>query len=215
MSIRDTINENVDWAWWIASWADRLLSTDYPGYNPPGTERADMYALGDYSYAHVATKYLSQDCEALSDGQRNAMLNMLKDLVNTARRYSVGYEIPREFWPTMEDSTLRLLEYRPGAVIEEHTDFNLFTVNLYRTSRAPYRHGDDRAEAHIDNVHIGEIWEQIDAERTATPHWTDVHPHTQYSVVFFAMPSLKAMLPSGVTVGEWLKDRKAQSRSEA
>jgi hypothetical protein len=214
MSIKTDIAEQVDWAYWISCWAHKLLNDKYPGYSIPGTERADTYAPGGYHYAHIAEKYLQQ-CDTV-DGQPlfreevTVMRNMLKDLTKVARRYAVSWGVPLEFLPTLEDSTLRLLYYPPGTYIAEHTDFNLFTVNLWRSDSAYYRHDDEHHIAPAD-THIGEIWGQLIGE-PATLHWTDKSAVAQYSAVFFAMPPLDAVLPDGTTVRAWLDERKRRSR---
>ena len=209
MSIRDAMHANIDWPWFIASWADKLFSPRFKGCKPIGTERPDKYAAGDYAYAHVAPKYLDTDC-GLSKMHAESLQSLLQDLNNIARRWAVAWEIPREFWPEMEDSTLRILEYPVGARIAPHYDFDLFTVNIYRTVREPYKYVED-----VDvpsYVHVGELWQEVDSSMTATKHWTEPHYRPQYSVVYFAMPKLSAVLPSGQTVADWLLHRKEQSR---
>lgn len=216
MSIRDDMNANIDWPWFLASWADHLFNPEYPGGKPAGTEKADTYVQGFYSYSHVAAKYLNDD-KSMSTQQRGSLMSLLQDLTNISRRYAVEWGIPKEFWPTVEDSTLRVLEYRPGAVIAPHYDFNLFTVNLWRSAPEAYRYksrwqDSNNGDIYIPEIHHGEIWQLIDKHREPTLHWTAESLKTQYSVVFFAMPPLAAQLPDGRSVSEWLNDRKERSR---
>ena len=212
MGIREDMSAQIDWRWFIASWAPKLLTEKYSGYRAPGSEKADAYAAGVYHYTHVAKKYLTEDC-GLENHDRNSMMSMLHDLVSVSRTYAVQWGLPMEFWPTMEDSAMRLLYYPPGATIAHHTDFNLFTVNLWRNLLSPYHHLDSSCKASPPSkVHWGELWQKVMGD-PATEHYTRPSTKWQYSVVFFAMPPLSAVLPDGQTVGDWLTKRKQEART--
>lgn len=164
----------------------------YPGYKPNvqeipnGDGRVDE---GKY-YLHVAPKYSPPDY-AMDIYARAFTLACL-----TAEHLGVS----RAFMPSVEDSTLRVLHYNAGIGGHEHTDFDLFTLNLWRS------------EPLFGKLQIGEIGEMAGLGE-ATVHSVKPSQYTQHSLVFFAMPSLTTGLPGGKRVGQWLHERKTRSRT--
>jgi hypothetical protein len=179
-----------------------MFSPGYAGYTPAMAEAPNGDGVVDVQkrYAHLAKKYLP----GVTNYDRSFCEEVLEQCVDEARDLAGAIDIPTKFWPTIEDSTLRLLEYPPGATSAQHTDFDLFTLNLYRS------HGEYLVPRSY--MHVGELMEVVTGQK-ATSHHVDAHPtQTQRSVVFFAMPPLDAVLPTGVTVRDWLTERKARSR---
>jgi len=62
-------------------------------------------------------------------------------------------------------------------------------------------------------AHMGELGEELGLGQ-ATRHEVIVSDAPQYSVVYFAIPRWELVLPSGVTVKDWLNERMARSRSK-
>lgn len=156
-------------------------------------------------YAHVAVKYLRQMGDAgMTWGQQIRLMGFLDrahdEAVRVARHSGL---IPEAYMPSYEHGALRVLEYPVGVGGEPHTDFDLFTLNLYRDVSNP--------GLPPDLVHMGEIGELVGCG-PATPHRVDPLPTPQHSIVYFAIPDHAAVLPTGVTVGEWIAERIARSR---
>lgn len=204
-----------------AALAAIVFRPDYPGN---ATARGVVEAPGGdpaardmgKRYSHVAEKYL-REC-----GLCYADLYTLCDYLDRAhdRATAVGKAlgVPAAFMPSRAAGALRVLEYPPGAGSHVHTDFDLFTLNLWRDQPnqlvrygiATDPHGNDLGK----EVHVGELGELLGCGY-ATPH--SVLPSTtpQASLVYFAIPDHAAVLPSGATVGAWLTARLARSRYEA
>lgn len=189
-------------------WSDFAFNPDYPGCRKAGFEQPDSGQGSGYEYSHIAHKYLGQE----SVGYSNHARTILGQMVDKSRLTAMEYGIGPDFLPTVEDSTLRLLRYPPNTASAKHTDFCLMTFPLWRSDWSYYHHSSTAIEKY--GIHYGEIMEQLQAGRKATPHWVDASPVWQYSAVFFAMPSLAAVLPNGQTVGEWVASRKEETRYE-
>lgn len=128
----------------------------------------------------------------------------------------------------------------PGAGSAEHTDFDLFTIVLWRSTpedleRRPLDcegvHSGGAcasvraAEAISPGLHIGRLGELVGLG-PATPHRVPARPYVQRSIIYFAMPAMAARLPcphthrahagglctDGPTVREWLDEVYAASR---
>ncbi len=116
----------------------------------------------------------------------------------------------------------------PGAGTAERTDFDLFTIVLWRSHPADLEltqpnecpsAGRCLARSINPGLHIGEIGELVGLG-PATPHRVPARPYAQKSIVYFAMPDHGAVLPPSEkqaaghawTVGAWLKERVARSR---
>jgi hypothetical protein len=114
----------------------------------------------------------------------------------------------------------------PGSGSAEHTDFDLFTVNLWRSTPEDHEqivihdggcYGPEPVwEPGAREFHIGELGELVGLG-PATPHRVPARPYVQKSIVYFAMPDHDTWLPLEAcpTVGEWLKERMARSRVTA
>lgn len=195
----------------------------YPGYrrniieSPNGDGKWDE----DKRYAHVATKYLEKYTNPFKSGT-------LRDYLFTAHtkalEIAIELGVPRSFWPDLQDSTLRILEYAPGAITHKHVDFDLFTLMCYRNIRDDFRYTDSfgnkgltRANELNSQIHFGEILELVIPEYKATPHEVIVDPldRSQYSIVYFSIPVHDAVLPNGTTVGAWINERMGRSRKAA
>jgi isopenicillin N synthase-like dioxygenase len=201
-----------------------VFQDNYPGYKPNIIEapNGDGYWDNDKRYAHIAAKYLT-------DLPYTPTKTVLQDYLSRATQYAVSVAIslgvPKEFWPTYQYSAIRLLEYPPGAVTNPHTDFDLFTLMLYRNIPETFEYC-GRDQLHKDNpllqearelnnqIHFGEILGIINPCYWATPHKVVADPaqRTQYSMVYFAIPDHAAVLPTGETVGAWIEERISRSR---
>lgn len=197
---------------------DIVFRDDYPGYRPNVIESPNGDGVKDSQkrYAHVSSKYIrSMRGDSWADGKgtywyhpyQPTLTKYLQQCHEAALDVAVQLGVPREFWPDIRYSALRVLEYPPGAGSAEHTDFDLFTLNLYRNN----------LNAGLGDVdfHKGEILTEISKYHTAAKHYVNPHRDCQYSLVYFAMPSEAAVLPSGQTVGAWVEERKKRSRYDA
>jgi hypothetical protein len=128
--------------------------------------------------------------------------------------------VPQEFIPDARYGALRILDYPPGAVSNRHEDFDLFTVMMYRDRPECFvsEHLNSLALERMRTInpqaHLGQIAAAIGLG-PATPHEVIASPHRQRSIVYFAIPDHAAVLPNGITVGDWLAERLARSRSYA
>lgn len=112
----------------------------YPGYRPEVVElpNGDGRADTQKRYAHVSLKNLHSwaipPAEQTPHDEKHWWL--LKDYLDRAHaealRVARALGVPEAFMPDIRYSTLRVLEYPPGATSARHTDPDLFTVPLYR-----------------------------------------------------------------------------------
>ncbi len=172
-----------------------LFDGSYRGYRPEVIEAPNGDGKLDATkrYLHVATKY---------DPPAWALAYLLRaywEAVDITQRLGV----PEAYLPDFDACALRVLEYPVGADSAEHTDFDLFTFNAYRSSNEVIG-GDGR-------LYIGEIGALVGLG-DATVHSVPTCPYEQQSIVFFALPNHGAVLPDGTTVGAWLAERVARSR---
>jgi len=191
-----------------------VFKTDYPGLKPTVVEspHGDGKLDTGKCYAHIALKYLKEYKNVANVRVLMAYLNEANKLAYTCAK-ELG--IPHEYLPNIEDSTIRILSYPPQAISNEHTDFDLFTLMMYRNQpecfnycrNAPAR----EFQAGYPQIHYGELLALV-ADYPATYHEVLSSEIPQESIVFFAMPSLTAILPDGQTVRTWLKERKDRSR---
>ena len=155
-----------------------------------------------------------------------------------ACRVATALGVPAAYRPHEAYGALRVLDYPPGAGTVEHTDFDLFTIVLWRShpadlertpcdaARAPLPaiRGRITAEAISPGLHVGEIGELVGLG-PATPHRVPARPYAQKSIIYFAIPDHAARLPCdacdrtgedhadhALTVGEWLDERMKRSR---
>jgi isopenicillin N synthase-like dioxygenase len=152
-----------------------------------------------------------------------------------ACRVATALGVPAAYRPHEAYCALRVLEYPPGAGTVEHTDSDLFTIVLWRSTpedlEIPRKTVPVPTQGHVERycaaiamspgMHIGKIGELVGLG-PATPHRVPARPYAQKSIVFFAIPDHAAVIhkPWGpvadeVTVGEWLDRELAKMRYEA
>lgn len=197
----------------------------YPGYRPEVIEAPNGDGKLDTKkrFAHIAQKYNNQWGTIGSSNVRENLL-ILKEYLEIAHKKSIEIAvelgIPQAFWPDPSDSTLRILEYGSDAITNNHTDFDLFTLMCYRNLPRYFEYigsvPNERARSFNSQIHFGELIEQLNPKIwSATNHRVNATNElslNQYSIVYFAMPRHDAVLPSGLTVGKWLEERKSRSR---
>lgn len=178
--------------------SNMVFKDDYPGYKPGVVESPDGDGKLDdqKKYAHVAFKYIK--------GNYGPLTMYLERVHEKALDTAMEMGIPKAYWPAIEYSVIRVLEYPPGAVSHPHKDFDLFTINLYRNLPG-------LVEPQIP-IHYGEMLEMINPNFPATEHHVEASGMTQYSMVYFAIPDHNQVLPNGQTVGAWLEERLKRSR---
>lgn len=169
-------------------------------------------------FSHVALKYLKtygRDVPGASG--RVAQLERYAVKAWRAAR-EVGEQLHinnTRFAPKLEYGCLRVLEYpavvganaiRNGSA--QHTDADLFTINLWRNVPNPGLPGGP------GSIHMGRLGELLGLG-AAVPHHVDPLPVVQRSLVYFAIPDHAARLPGGGTVGEWLAEQMKTMRYSA
>lgn len=175
-----------------------VFQADYPGYRPETLEapNGDGRVDAQKRYAHVATKYLERDPNPARATELNAFLLKAHALA-IAAAYDLG--APR---PELGACALRVLEYPPGVGGAPHYDFDVFTLNLWRSEP-------NAGLGLAEPVHMGEIGELLGLG-PARLHHIDPSPEPQQSLVYFVLP--RHDLPLSLTVGSWLEKRYARSR---
>jgi hypothetical protein len=194
------------------------FSSQNPGFKPAVIESPNGDGVWDAQkqYAHIALKYFDR---CTPSHVRVAYLLALDEANRIIRRMGLPAGVVAG-----DDSTLRLLRYPPGATTAPHTDFDLFTLSLYRSHVGAfvYRQAYEpellsKARQFSPGIHFGELMTEIlgDFHAPATRHETVALDVPSFSAVFFVIPPHEYVLPSGLTVGEWLKERIARSRKAA
>lgn len=202
---------------------DLVFSGVYPGYRPAVAEapNGDGHVDREKRYAHIALKYIAE--YPGSAEQRGLLQGMLTLAHAQAECVAEALGCPAAFLPDVRYGALRVLEYPEGAGSNRHTDFDLFTLHLYKSRthgfQRPYNGGKPIGNANAialnPGLHVGEIGELVGLG-AATPHYVDPAPAGgSYSIVYFAIPDHTAVLPSGQTVGAWIAERIARSRIPA
>lgn len=192
-----------------------VFRADYPGYKPEVKEIPNGDGNVDHTkrYAHIALKYLEDPW------QRAALLPYLERAHRLAGAMAEDAGIPLSWCPDIRYGALRVLDYPAGAGSHRHEDFDLFTVMCFRDRPELFVSEDgwvSNAMARMRRLntqcHLGEIGTKIGLGR-ATPH--EVLPGTtrQRSIVYFALPAHDLTFEDGQTVGAWLKERVARSRT--
>lgn len=218
---------NIFSAFDYATLSDIVFQEDYPGYrsnvieSPHGDGKLD-----DKKFAHVAEKYLA-NYKPTNEFNVQFLKRLLHETHDESIKIAVHMGIPKKFWPVKEFGAIRILEYSPEAITNPHTDFDLFTLMCYRNNESYFKYVDldlesptehvtslQKARCMNNQIHFGEILEEIDPQLyKATPHEVIAsNAETQYSIVYFAIPAHSAILPSGVTVGDWINERISRSR---
>lgn len=186
-----------------------LFTTIYPGYRPSVLEAPNSDGNVDSSkrYLHVALKY----------NPPTWAIAYLARAHFEACKIAEALEIPDQYYPKVENGTLRVLDYPPGAGAAVHTDMCMFTVHCYRNSTEDFVRldpVDPRAESVDPNVHIGDLGAEIGLG-LATRHTVPERPYRQKAIIYFSMPANNAVLPNGGRAMEWLAERYAKSRVKA
>lgn len=192
----------------------------YAGYKPEQMEapNGDGNVDAKKRYLHIALKY---------DPPEYARWFLARAHFE-ACRIAEAIGVPAEFYPKVENGTLRVLDYPAGAGSAEHTDFDLFTVHCYRSTprdfvRLVEEHESNlvHAESIDPDVHFGDIGEAVGLGK-ATRHLVPERDYPQQAIVYFAMPANNARMPdsaciaAGLPIGtgalEWIGDRYKRSR---
>lgn len=182
-----------------------VFRPDYPGYRPTIVEspNGDGAQDTDKRYAHVSTKYLDKTPKG---EERDMLRHYLETAHTVAYRTALQIGVPPAFRPCLAAGALRVLEYPVGATSAVHTDFDLFTLNLYRN--------EPNAGLGDAPVHMGELGALLGLGR-AWPHRVLPSATVQHSIVYFAIPDHAAVLPpfaGGMPVGVWINERMSRSR---
>jgi hypothetical protein len=183
-----------------------LFCRDYAGYKPNVLEAPNGDGKVDTTkrYLHVALKY----------DPPGWAREYLARAHFEACRIAEAIGVPDAFYPKVENGTLRVLEYPPGAGSAEHTDFDLFTVHCYRSTPEDFQTlgvRDGRATDIDPDVHFGDIGEAVGLGKATRP-WVPGRPYRQEAIVYFAMPANDAPMPNGMRAIDWIADRYARSR---
>lgn len=197
-----------------------VFREDYPHKPPPEIPNGDGN-VDRKSYRHVALKYLPGFGNA---AERDLLLSTLYWAHLNAESVYDALGGPPAFRPDIRYGALRVLEYAPGDFSHEHTDFDLFTLALYR-DRPDHFHRQGEwtdlptpALALNHGLHLGELGEAIGLGK-ATRHSVSASTSPQRSIVYFAIPDHEAQLPEGnpdgstISVRNWLNERMARSRT--
>jgi hypothetical protein len=200
----------------------------WPGYTPQIKEIPAGNGLvdSDKRYAHVKAAHFDrfrEDLGPFTQEQINHLFYLFNNGFTRAIEVAVLLGVPPEFWPAQEACALRVLEYPPMVGSHFHTDFDLLTVNCFRSDGGACMEVDETSKANLGveqapaDVHLGELYDLItqspQGREQATVHRIDSDTRCQFSIVFFALPKHSAVLPSGVTVGAWLSERYQRSRT--
>lgn len=198
----------------------------YKGYKPEQAEAPNSDGRVDIGkrYLHVAPKY----------NPPLFAVDLLAMAHYEALRIAEEIGVPDAFYPRVENSTLRVLEYPAGTGTLEHTDFDLFTVNLWRSTPddheqfGPVNDTDCDWTPGVRSFHMGRIGAML-GMGTAVPHRVPARDYPQKALVYFAMPANAAVFPygsvdrhgdqlgrwDGETVASWLASVYAASRVSA
>lgn len=199
-----------------------VFRADYPGFKPNVIEapNGDGRLDAHKRYAHVATKYLNAwaPTSRVERAMWELMLAAFQQAFTHAEDLARRLGVPDRYRPSVDACALRVLDYGPGAGSEIHTDVSMFTVMCYRDQPDKFRvHADDhpdavRAHAADAQLHFGRLGLQTGITSRALAHWVEPSETTQRSIVFFALPSHDAVLPSGEGVGAFVTREMAKMR---
>jgi hypothetical protein len=181
---------------------DRTPHTELPN----GDGKADV----GKRYAHIAPKYLDKD----SNPQRRAELEQV-----LLRAFELSLQVAAKLGsppPQLESCALRILHYPADVGSNRHTDFDLFTLPLFRNVWPPFVCEGAPLPRKIRKLctraHLGELGELLGLG-PAAPHYVLPYSGEQKSIVFFALPDPELKLPDGRTAGDWLAERYSRSRA--
>lgn len=186
-----------------------------PGWRPEIQESPNGDGVWDTNkrFAHIAPKYFNAATPQFVRAAYEKQLGLARHACRLLR-------VPEAFYPG-PDCTLRVLDYPAGATTAPHTDFDLFTMRVWRDDANAFKYLGDVGPNLVSitqrypGLHFGELLAEVSPKRfVATKHEVIASDEPQSSCVFFVMPDLDAVLPSGITVGEWVEERKARSRRD-
>ncbi len=192
-----------------------VFSGSYAGYQPAVKEipNGDGKVDAEKRYAHIAPKYFRND-------DKKFLTPYLEKAHYRALAMAEALELPRPWWPRLEYSALRVLDYPVGAVSNEHEDFDLFTLMCYRDQPDRFLAREVAPPSLVTNTmrrineqaHLGQLGEAIGLG-PATPHLVLASDWPQKSIVHFAIPDHENLMPgSDITVRDWLNERMSRSR---
>jgi len=192
----------------LAPWA---FSSQNKGFNPAVQESPNGDNNWDNKkvYAHIAPKYGIEN--------PTAAIIYTRALIQAAKACKyLKLPLPGP------DSTLRILHYPVGASSHSHTDFDMFTLCLYRNDTSGFVYEEieqdkvlTSARTLFPGIHFGELANllTVGAALKSTKHRVQSLSTVQKSIVFFCMPELDTKIHKlNCTVLEWLNERKERSR---
>lgn len=189
---------------------------DYPGYTPQVVESPNGDGKLDSAkrYAHISQKNILPYSESNPD-DAGVLTHYLLHAHGQAVEMAKAMGIDEKYYPDLRYGALRLVEYPPGAIANPHTDFDLFTLMIYRNLPEHFEYIGGEPESSLRDLnhqlHYGEILDEIGFAKPS-PHQVTASDKTQKSMVYFAIPDWDVTLPSGLTVGEWIAERIKRSR---
>jgi isopenicillin N synthase-like dioxygenase len=162
-------------------------------------------------------------------GISSSQVSILKSYVEIAHDKAVEVAvllgIPRKFWPHIDSGILRVLEYPPETCNPKHTDYDLFTLMCYRNLPDKFRYVGEQSKEALEiantlnkQIHFGRLLNTAtQGLYEGTPHEViiDADKRTQYSIVYFANPDPKTVLPNGSTVESWIKNKVKRGGQES
>lgn len=195
-----------------------VFRSDYPGHKPKVVESPNGDGVKDVGkrYAHVNRLYIEQ--WEKKDGVKSlvaecTLLEYLEKCHEKALEIAVDLGIPPDFWPSERHSTLRVLEYLPYTGSARHTDFDLFTVPVYRNNPNALELTGGHVFKNHPGVQVGQLYQELYPNIIATGHYVRAKSkYWQYSAVYFAIPDHASELPSGQTVGSWIEEKMKERR---
>jgi len=183
-----------------------IMSPGFIGFKEDVNESPNGDGKIDFGkqYSHLSREVV-QDLLSLDYEFAPLFANFLNDLHEQALWVAKDLNIPEQYLPDANASVLRALRYPPGTTSHKHTDFDMFTINVYRNMTNPGLPTGMK-------VHYGEVLEMIDPSYEATEHYVCPCPLEQRSMVYFVSPPLDVVLPNGEVMKDWLFERKNRSR---
>lgn len=187
--------------------SNKVFGANYKGYRPTVKEipNGDGKIDNDKRFAHIAEKY----------NPDNELIYFLEKGHQISLKIAEALNVPKAFMPVRKYAALRVLEYPIGAITNEHEDFDLFTLMLYRDQPDKFVYHWDNMPSNVKilnaQCHLGQIATEIGLG-PAVKHSVLPSDKPQHSIVYFAIPDHEAILPSGVSVGNWIEERLSRSR---
>lgn len=174
----------------------------FAGYKPTTKEIPNADGVVDHGkrFLHVNLKYINDSTPTFA---RELLENAHETALEIARTRLM---IPAELMPSLENATLRVLEYPPGEGSAQHKDFDLFTVNLWRNELLDHEQFIPPAiegfpgqwKRGAEEYHFGELAE-IFGLGQAVLHRVQPRPYAQQALVYFASPAMSTPLPEPIT----------------